>query len=504
MMFMYYMAAALILFSCGPGLGSGSLPENRLEPSDQYSTDSDPRVQSSPPESPSEPASSRQRTLPKSLDDSMTGSARSKPTSYARALGQDHSSSSSSTWGGNGHVVYQPLLTPHEVSSPDSLSHDLTQGVKQGQGAVKGVKGVVVLPDGSVVQGQGIGVVQTHKGGKSPALITPSQKGQGSVGQIGKGGQFGGAQSSLRYRAGDIKIQHQDILWVVENGSSMKRLKSYHRVAQAVRFFIRKYARPDYQIALMSAQTKDAKLCVPRIYARDLDMGWAIDMSLVKSSFIAINCAIETLSALHAASVLFSGGSLAGGAVQVGIKEFVRPQSQLTVVVVSDGFSFDQDSKSFKQAVFSHYPEHSVSFYSFSSTGIDPQKTSAITLSPSSLTPKYADRQQTYYYGDCGHLYTSTYGELSQLLGGRLFGFCQNNWDSDIKQMMSDLAQKSYQQFYFKDLIGQSISLQGVKVDGVITDPSAYVWGTQDGLPTLWFKSPQIFKPNSIIEIVIQ
>ena len=407
-------------------------------------------------------------------------------------------------------LEHQELIPPPE--SPQITTLGAQQSTSAG-----GLKGVTVLPDGSVVSvaqgkaaGKGGKVGATRQGTISQGGLSPGQVG-GKVGGKGTSGGKGrisgpavqsNQQAKLQFVAADRRSRQHDILWVIENGSSMVRYQYHTQAAQYVRAFIRKYASDDYRIGVITAQDKHAQPCVPRMYNIHLDFAWVLDVSLVKQSFIKISCAIETLSPLQALQQFFSeGGELAG----VQVSEFVRAGAGATVIVVSDGFALRAHGREFKAALLKYYPQRQVRFYGFAATGKDLNQPGPFQLAAADLRPDYADMvgDEVYYHGACGHLYTPGYHQLAEELGGEVFGICEQNWTPHLKTIVSGLKQRSYQRFALTELQHQAFSLLDVKVDGVSVSTSQFVLDPQP-IPVLYFTTPVITHEQAVVEVVIQ
>ena len=405
-------------------------------------------------------------------------------------------------------VVQVPIKGGKAVDQTGTLKGGIGQigsSVSPGQGGGSKGKGG---KDGGILQG-----VSQGKGKGKDSIIQDGvgQAGKGKVTDTGKGGKgspVGPAQSPqpphhshtiVRFMARDLRARQHDILWVVENGNSMVR-HEYHTIAASqVRNFVRQYASDDYQMGLITAQHQEVEFCVPRIHKPNVDLAWLLDVSLVKQPLVKMNCAIETLSPLLAIQKFFENN---GGLAGVDVQEFVRSGAQATIIVVSDGFALKSHQDGFKQAVLSHYPQSAVSFYSFSATGIRPDKSEPLEFDSSVLTAAY-DGGEVYYHGRCGHYYTQTYSDLAADFGGRVFGVCEQDWTPHFEQIMVDIEQKSYQQYSLSQLQGQAFSLLDVKVNGTSVLAEDFWLDPQD-TPILYFTKPMIADESAEIELVIQ
>ena len=413
---------------------------------------------------------------------------------------------SGASQGGVGQSVGQvPIKGGKAVDQTGTLKGGIGQigsSVSPGQGGGSKGKGG---KDGGILQG-----VSQAKGKGKGSIIQDGvgQAGKGKVTGTGKGGKGSPAvpaqppdhsHTVVQFMARDLRARQHDILWVVENGNSMVR-HEYHTIAASqVRNFVRQYASDDYQMGLITAQHQEVEFCVPRIHKPNVDLAWLLDVSLVKQPLVKMNCAIETLSPLLAIQKFFENN---GGLAGVDVQEFVRPGAQATIIVVSDGFALKSHQDGFKQAVLSHYPQSAVSFYSFSATGIRPDKSEPLEFDSSVLTAAY-DGGEVYYHGRCGHYYTQTYSDLAAEFGGRVFGVCEQDWTPHFEQIMVDLEQKSYQQYSLSQLQGQAFSLLDVKVNGTSVLAEDFWLDPQDP-PILYFTKPMIANESSEIELVIQ
>lgn len=399
--------------------------------------------------------------------------------------------------------VQRDLEHQEELIQPPEVPQITTLGAQQTVSG-GGIKGVTLDGSGvNVAQGKVAGGAG-GKGYMSQDKLAPGKGGIKGAGGTDQGSTIvqGSHHKRLRFVAAERRSRQHDILWVVENGSSMVRHQYHTQAAQYVRGFIRKHASDDYRIGLITAQDKQAQLCVPRIYGAHLDFAWMLDVSLVKESFVKISCAIETLSPLQALQQFFrAGGELAG--VKVG--EFVRAGAAATIIVVSDGFALQAHGREFKAALFKYYPQRQVRFYGFAATGKDPKQPQALQLAAADLRSEYADMvgDEVYYHGACGHLYTPGYQQLAEDLGGAVFGICEPNWTPHLKTIATELKQRSYQRFVLTELQNQAFSLLDVKVDGVSISTTQFVLDPQP-VPVLYFTTPVITREQAVVDVVIQ
>lgn len=388
---------------------------------------------------------------------------------------------------------------------------------------------------GATIQGPIQGTKGTSQFGKKGGAVGGKGQmipGQSQPGQFGKGGKGGtvvqqsgasvspynlssattltssqrslmdqGAYGSVVIQARGRGTEKKDILWVVENGTSMEVLQYREHVSKNVLSFLSKYSSSTHKLGLISAQgSTQVAPCVSAIYKPKLDISWGLEVPQSWSHITRVNCAVETLSPLATLNAFLQPSSSVAG---VSGDMFFRKDAQPVIIVVSDGFSMSSDGVALRDLLLARFPEGSVSFYSFSTDSSQLTQDDQIQLSLGDFHAPYEAHVESATGSKCGHYYTSTYEHLALQFSGRTFPICEKDWQGYFDIIMSDLMQKSYQQISLYDLSAISFSLHHVKVDGQMLPASHYSLVSAD-VPMLRLHESGIVTPDSTVELGIE
>ena len=387
------------------------------------------------------------------------------------------------------------------IQGPNQSTKGTSQFGKKGGTQIGGGKGQMVPGQsqpgqfgtggkgGTVVQQSGVSVHPYNQ--FSLTTLTSNQR------SLIDQGEYGSVVIEARGRGTEKK----DILWVVENGTSMEDLQYRDHVSKNVLSFLSKYSSSTHKLGLISAQGSTRVMpCVSPIYKPKLDMSWGLEVPQSWTHITRVNCAVETLSPLATLNAFLQPSVSVAG---VSGDTFFRKDAQPVIIVVSDGFSMSSDGVAFKDLLLSRFPEGSVSFYSFSSDSSQLTQDNQIQLSAVDFHAPYEAHVESATGSRCGHYYTSTYEHLALQFSGRTFPICEKDWQGYFDTIMSDLTQKSYQQLSLGDLSAISFSLHHVKVDGQMLPASYYSLVSSD-VPMLRFHESGIVTPESTVELGIE
>ncbi|MCY4380758.1 MAG: hypothetical protein OXC40_04210 [Proteobacteria bacterium] len=329
--------------------------------------------------------------------------------------------------------------------------------------------------------------------------------------------QNGGKSGSNPYQNSDVrsvvfqasaqKQRSRNILWVIDNSSSMVRLQFHHQAIDSVTSFIEKYHSHNVRIGVISAQKQGVRFCVPQILAQDMktnmsrDFGWTLPLNLSNSQVVQINCAIESFSPLATLIKFLSPRTYVAG---VSGDWFFQSDALSAIIVVTDDFPLKSHVTEFRRLMQSRFMDRSTSFYSFSSSGSELYEDEIFTTNiDNTLYPPYNELRESGIRSKCGNGYTPAYLNLTREYSGRQFPICASDWQNALQTIMNDLDTKSLRYQNLNMLSLRVFNLLQVKVDGQELPPNAYRLGGRSH-PVLILADQVMVKANSQIELMIE
>lgn len=354
---------------------------------------------------------------------------------------------------------------------------------------------------------------QSELGGKDYGGKAPAQKSQANSSSSRRGEQMlpdralGAEQRRQLGRSNTIRlavqkdgVQNTDMLWVVDNGFFMKYWASHRYAQNIIRTYVDQYSQvPGVRSAVVTALSKKARLCVPRILLRNewgrrnRDYGFRISSLKPRPQLSLFDCEVESLATLSVISSFIKVG-LAG----VKSDGFFRPAAFKAFVVISNAHPLQAHIAPFQSLLSKKFHPALISFSSVSSAEPYPKKTRMLG-EKSKLAPPYADYKERSFYARCGHLYSPTFSHLTENLGGITAPICANNPTAFLKKLTDYIDVRRRGLFVLGSLEGQNARIEEVSVQGRSLPAKDFeVISQGSAAPLLWIKKPQLGAESEI------
>lgn len=348
---------------------------------------------------------------------------------------------------------------------------------------------------------------QSELGGKDYGGKAPAQKSQANSSSSRRGEQMLpdralgpeqrrqlGRSNTIRLAVQKDGVQNTDMLWVVDNSYSMKYW-GFHKYAQKI---IHTYVKYYSQVrgvhsAVVTALSKNARLCVPRILLRNewgrrsRDYGFRISFLKPRPQLSLLDCQVESLATLLVISSFIKVGL--AGAKSDG---FFRPAAFKAFVVISGAHPLQAHIAPFQSLLSKKFHPALISFSSVSSAQPYPNKTRMLG-EKSKLAAPYADYKERSFYARCGHLYSPTFSHLTETLGGITAPICEDDPTAFIKELTDHIDVRKRNLFVLGSLGGQNARIEEVQVQGRSLPARDFeVIPQGSAAPLLWIKKPQL------------
>ena len=331
--------------------------------------------------------------------------------------------------------------------------------------------------------------------------VSPREGGDGTGADSSEGGQHKRFVLDTSQQA----VTSMDVLWIFDNSVSMRRLGFNKNMAQVLRKFIDLYVRDkDIKIGVVSAMSEGVESCVKPILSvssygsrvRDYN-SYYLDLSSY-TQVTKINCGVESLSTLAAASEFLSKG-LQG----VLADDFFRSDSLKAFVVVSDDLPMQVHVPVFQEALKNKYPAALTSFSSISSSKPNHKKSFVVGKS-NKLAAPYTEYREQAFKAQCGNFYTESYTFLTQSLGGVVGQICDKKGTSFLQKFMVHLRERRGSLLSLASLSGVQYSVAQVRVNGMALGAEKYeVVSSGVSSPLLWIKDPKALVGSSEVELFV-